>query len=51
MCTGGQAFNENVPEEVAPICVGIESDNLKRLRAVRNLIEQQFNPLRIPAED
>src|ERR1700746_1086549 len=51
MSTCGQTFDENVPEEVAPICVGIESDNLRRLRAVRSFIKQQLDPLRPFTED
>ena len=51
MYTGGQAFEKNVPEEEAPVCVRIEGDNLNRLRAVRRVIKQQLDSLRISAED
>src|SRR5690348_13204516 len=47
MCTGGQAFEKNVPEEEAPVCVRIEGDNLNRLRAVCRVIKQQLDSLRI----
>jgi hypothetical protein len=43
MCTGGQAFEKNVPEEEAPVCVRIEGNNLNRLRAVCRVIKQQLD--------
>ncbi len=51
MCTGGQAFDESVPEEIAPIWVRIESDDLNRFRAICSVIKQQLDPLRTSTED
>ena len=51
MCTGGQVFDKNVPEEIAPICVSIEDNNVNRFRAFCRIIKQQFDPVRISTED
>jgi hypothetical protein len=51
MCAGGQTFDENVPEEIASICVGIEANNLNRLGAVCGVIKQQLDSARVFAED
>ena len=40
-----------MPEEVAPICLGIESDNLNRLHAVCSVIKQQLDVFRTSTED
>ena len=37
--TGGQAFDKNVPEEIAPICFWIENDDLKWFSAVCSFIK------------
>jgi hypothetical protein len=51
MCAGGQAFDENVPEEIASICVGIEANNLNQLVTVCSVIKQQLDSPRVFAED
>jgi hypothetical protein len=47
MCSGGQTFDENVPEEIASICVGIEANNLNRLVTVCSVIKQQLDSPRV----
>jgi hypothetical protein len=44
-------FDENVPEEIASICVGIEANNLNRLGAICGVIKQQLGSARVFAED
>jgi hypothetical protein len=51
MCASGQAVDENMPEEIASICVGIEAYNLNRLGTVCSVIKQQLNSPRVFAED
>ena len=51
MDTGGQAFDKNVPKEIASVGTGIESYDLKRLRTICGVIQEQVDPLPTPTED
>jgi hypothetical protein len=46
-----QAFDKNVPKEIASVGIGIESNDLRWLRAICSIIKQKINPVRTPAED